>query len=73
MDMAEMMRAMAGGKGPDGSEIGSAEMRSMQQVFETMSSADPEMKKQMEGYWKMLDQMAQSTPEEYDRFIAEQK
>jgi len=38
-----------------------------------MSSADPEMKKQMEGYWKMLDQMAQSTPEEYDRFIAEQK
>jgi len=59
MDMAEMMRAMAGGKGPDGkSEMSSAEMRSMEAVFETMTNADPAMKKQMEGYWKMLDQMA---------------
>ena len=41
-----MMAAMAGGKGADGkSEMNSAEMRSMQQVLETMTGADPEMKK----------------------------
>lgn len=34
-----------------------------------MTKGDPEVKKQMEGYWKMLDNMHQSSPEEYDKFI----
>jgi len=50
----------------------SAEMRSMQTVFETMTSGDSEMKKQMEGYWKMLDNMAGSNPAEYKKFVDEQ-
>ena len=38
-------------------------------MMEAMQSGDPEVKKQMEGYWKMLDEMATSKPEEYDTFI----
>ena len=38
--------------------------------MEAMTSGDPETKKQMEGYWKMLDNMAQSSPEEYNQFIS---
>eukprot|EP00353_Schmidingerella_taraikaensis_P001280 CAMPEP_0185597054 /NCGR_PEP_ID=MMETSP0434-20130131/81125_1 /TAXON_ID=626734 ORGANISM="Favella taraikaensis, Strain Fe Narragansett Bay" /NCGR_SAMPLE_ID=MMETSP0434 /ASSEMBLY_ACC=CAM_ASM_000379 /LENGTH=53 /DNA_ID=CAMNT_0028225679 /DNA_START=121 /DNA_END=282 /DNA_ORIENTATION=- len=34
-----------------------------------MTSGDPEMKKQMEGYWKMLDNMAGSNPAEYKKFV----
>ncbi len=47
-------------------------MRSMQTVFETMTSGDPEMKKQMEGYWKMLDEMAAGDPEEYKKYVGKQ-
>ena len=46
-----------------------AEMRSMQTLMEAMTKGDPETKRQMEGYWKMLDSMHQSSPEEYDQFI----
>lgn len=52
--------------------MSSAEMRSMQTVFETMTSGDPEMKKQMEGYWKMLDEMATGDPEEYKKYVGKQ-
>ena len=44
-------------------------MRSMQTLMEAMTKGDPEVKKQMEGYWKMLDSMHQSNPAEYDQFI----
>lgn len=44
----------------------------MQTMFEAMTNGDPELKKQMEGYWKMLDNMAESKPEEYDKFIKDQ-
>lgn len=50
----------------------SAEMRSMQTVMESITSGDPEVKKQMEGYWKMLDEMAQSKPEEYKSYVDNQ-
>jgi len=33
---------------------------------------DPELRKQMEGYWKMLDNMHQSSPDEYTKFIGDQ-
>lgn len=34
-----------------------------------MTSGDPEVKKQLEGYWKMLDEKAEKDPEEYKQFI----
>ena len=40
--------------------------------MEAMTKGDPEMKKQIEGYWKMLDGMSQESPEEYKNFIDEQ-
>ena len=67
-----MMRMMsgAGGAGSGGGpQMSGAEMRSMQTLMEAMTKGDPAVKKQMEGYWKMLDSMAQSSPEEYDQFI----
>jgi len=38
-------------------------------MMEALTKGDPETKKQMEGYWKMLDSMAASDPEEYDKYI----
>ena len=61
------------GKGGDGApKMDSAEMRSMQTVMDTMTSGDPEIKKQMEGYWKMLDEMATGNPEEYKGYVDKQ-
>ena len=37
--------------------------------MQAMTSGDPEVKKQLEGYWKMLDGMAEKDPEEYKQFI----
>jgi len=34
-----------------------------------MTNGDPEMKKQIEGYWKMLDGMSTDNPDEYKKFI----
>lgn len=30
---------------------------------------NPEMKREMEGYWKMLDNMSSSDPDGYKKFI----
>ena len=49
--------------------MGSAEMRSMETLMEAMQSDDPKMKKQMEGMWKMLDDMSANNPAEYDKYI----
>ena len=46
-------------------------MKHMSEMFEALKNGDPELKKQLEGYWKMLDNMADSKPEEYDKFIAD--
>lgn len=48
-----------------------SEMRSMQNMFEAMTNGEPEVKKQMEGYWKMLDSMAENNPDEYNKYISE--
>ena len=56
-------------KSGGGPPMDSAEMRAMQTVFETLTKGDPEIKKQMEGYWKMLDNMAEGSPEEYKSFV----
>ena len=77
MDFNEMMKmfggAAGGMPGPNGgAPMSSAETRSMQTVLDALRSNDPEMKKQMEGYWKMLDGMADSNPEEYKQFIDKQ-
>ena len=34
-----------------------------------MTNGDPEIKKKMEGYWKMLDEMSAGNPEEYKKFV----
>ena len=76
-----MMQMLAGGAGgPPGSGAGGAGgpamdpqgMKHMSEMFEALKNGDPELKKQLEGYWKMLDNMADSKPEEYDKFIADQ-
>ena len=76
MDIGEMMKMMSGAGGPGGAGgmpgMSSAELRSMQTVMEAMTSGDPAVKKQMEGYWKMLDEMAGSNPDEYSKFIDKQ-
>ena len=40
--------------------------------MQAMTSGDPEVKKQLGGYWKMLDGMAEKDPEEYKQFINSQ-
>ena len=80
MDMNAMMQMLAGGAGGSaGGAAGAgvpgmdpAGMRHMHEMFEALKKGDPELKKTMEGYWKMLDNMAESKPEEYDKYIAEQ-
>lgn len=37
--------------------------------FEGMVGSNPEAKKQMEGFWKFLDNMAESNPDEYNNYI----
>ena len=67
---------MGGGGGPPGAGgmpgmpgVSEAEAKSMKAFFDAMTSGDPELKKQMEGYWKMLDNMNESDPEGYKKFI----
>ena len=77
--MNAMMQMLAGGAGgAAGGAAGAgapgmdpAGMRRMNEMFEALKSGDPELKRQLEGYWKMLDNMAASKPEEYDKFIAD--
>ena len=66
------MPAMPGMGGGDGKPMSPAEMKSMQALIEAMTKGDPEMKKQIEGYWKMLDGMSQDNPDEYKKFIDSQ-
>ena len=73
MDINEMMKSFGGGgPGESGPSLGPGEMKSMQALMEAMTKGDPEVKKQIEGYWKMLDGMSQDSPEEYKKFIDEQ-
>lgn len=60
-NMAEMMAMLGSMKGPE------ADM--MKGMLEMMQNGDPKVQKQMQGYWKMLNGMAESTPEEYKTFI----
>lgn len=48
--------------------VGASEMKQMQEMMQQMKT-DPDMKKQMEGYWKMLDNMHKEDPKEYQNFI----
>ena len=73
--MMEMMSQMSGGKGGFPPGMGESEqfgMQNMMQMFKEVQN-DPALKKQMEGYWKMLDNMSENDPQEYDKFIKEQK
>jgi hypothetical protein len=74
MDIKAMMEQFAGaGKGGKSSGASNLEMNEfgMSNMMEMMKQVekDPELKRQMEGYWKMLDNMSSSNPEEYKKFI----
>jgi hypothetical protein len=56
-----------GGKGGPSSEDAFG-MKNMMEMMEQVQK-DPELKRQMEGYWKMLDNMQESDPEQYKKFI----
>jgi hypothetical protein len=56
--MQSVIESMIGGK--TGSKLpGDVDAYGLQQMMEMMKQVDkdPEMKRQMEGYWKMLDNM----------------
>ena len=61
----------SGGKGLP-SNLDSFGMQNMMEMMEKVQK-DPELKKQMEGYWKMLDNMSENDPNQYKKFIDEQK
>jgi len=77
MDLSKMMSSVlnsgnpanAGTAGDPMQGMSPAEMESMKHMMDTMMKGDPAMKKQMEGYWKMLDGMAKDNPTEYKSFI----
>ena len=62
--VAEMKALSAHMKGPE------ADM--LKDMIKAMEKGDPAMKKQMEGFWKMLNGMADSSPEEYKTYISGQ-
>jgi hypothetical protein len=59
--VAEMKAISAHMKGAEGEML--------KGMIQAMEKGDPAMIKQMEGFWKMLNGMAESTPEEYKTFI----
>lgn len=54
------------------SNLDSFGMQNMMEMMEKVQK-DPELKKQMDGYWKMLDNMQENDPNQYKKFIDEQK
>jgi hypothetical protein len=69
--MRAMMESMMQGDGknlPTGVDgYGMEQMMNMMKQVEK----DPELKKQMEGYWKMLDNMNEQDPNAYKKHIDE--
>lgn len=64
-----------GGKGKAGpGGISGMDEYGLKQMMEMMKQVekDPEMKRQMEGYWKMLDNMNSNNPDEYKKFVDSQ-
>jgi hypothetical protein len=59
--VAEMKMIASQMRGPE------ADM--LKQMIDAMEKGDLAMKKQLEGFWKMLNGMAESTPEEYKSYI----
>ena len=56
---------MGGNKDPNFNEAG------MKNMMELMKKAqeDPAVFKQMEGMWKMMDEMAANDPEQYRKYV----
>jgi hypothetical protein len=59
--MFDMMASMANKPGgiDDSEAFG---MKNMMEMFKEVQN-NPELKRQMEGYWKMLDNMSESDPD----------
>ena len=62
--VAEMSAMLGAMRGPEADV--------MKNMLEMMQSGDPQIQKQMAGYWKMLNGMAESNSEEYKQFIDSQ-
>ena len=76
MDPKAMMDLMQGfGKGgKTGPELSSFDEYGLKNMMDMMKQVekDPELKRQMEGYWKMLDSMSSNNPDEYKKFVESQ-
>ncbi len=71
--MMDLMQGLSKG-GKSGPELSSFDEFGMKNMMEMMQQVDkdPEMKRQMEGYWKMLDNMSSENPDEYKKFVESQ-
>lgn len=75
MDPKFLMEAMKmqmemksqGGNGP----VDSMDEAGLKHMMDAMEQAekDPAIMKQMEGMWKMMDDMAQNNPDQYKKFV----
>lgn len=63
--MEAMQQQMSKGGDPN---LNAAGMESMMEMLAAVNK-DPALAKQMEGMWKMMDEMSQNDPEEYKKFV----
>lgn len=71
--MMDLMQGLGKG-GKAGPELSSFDEYGLKNMMEMMKQVekDPELKRQMEGYWKMLDGMSSNNPDEYKKFVESQ-
>lgn len=77
--MMEMLGSVMGGAGKDGAKgmpgmpegMDAAGLQEMMNMMKQVDK-DPALKREMEGYWKMLDNMNESDPSAYKKHIDEQ-
>ena len=70
MDPKLMMEAMQSQMGKNGGDSGidPSGMRHMMHLMDEMQK-NPDSVKQMEGMWKMMDEMSQNDPEGYKKYV----
>lgn len=71
--MMDLMQGLGKG-GKAGPELSSFDEYGLKNMMDMMKQVekDPELKRQMEGYWKMLDSMSSNNPDEYKKFVESQ-
>jgi hypothetical protein len=66
--LMEAMQSSVAGGGVESMGLDEAGMKNMMEMLETVQK-DPAMMKQMEGMWKMMDEMHQNNPDEYRKYV----